>query len=130
MSIDNERSAADLFGTVINEISTLFRKEVQLARAEMSEKVGEATGAVVLIAVGGVLLLAALITLLQAIVTFLVYVGIPVAWAQVIVFAAVALAGYLMLRSGVNRLKASNLVPSRTAEQLSRDAAVVKEQVQ
>lgn len=126
---DNQRSAADLFGTVVTELSTLFRKEVQLARAEVGEKAGEAAGALASIAMGGVLLLAALIILLQALVAFLIYAGIPVAWAQVIVFAVVAVIGYSMLRAGMNRLKASNLVPNRTAEQLSRDAAVVKEQV-
>jgi len=130
MSGDNQRSATDLFGSVVTQISTLFRKEMQLARAEMGEKVGEASGAAALIAIGGVLLLAGLIILLQALVTFLVYAGIPVAWSQVTVFVVVGLIGYSMLRSGMNRLKATNLVPSRTAEQLSRDAAVVKEQVQ
>lgn len=130
MSGDNQRSATDLFGSVVTQISTLFRKEMQLARAEMGEKVGEASGAAALIAIGGGLLFAGLIILLQGIVTFLVYAGIPVAWSQVIVFVVVGLIGYSMLRSGMNRLKATNLVPSRTAEQLSRDAAVVKEQVQ
>jgi hypothetical protein len=130
MSGENQRSAADLLGIVVSQISTLFRKEMQLARAEVGEKVGEVSGAATTIAIGGVLMLAALIILLQAIVVFLVYAGIPLAWAQVIVFVVVGLIGYLMLRSGMNRLKASNFVPSRTAEQISRDAAVVKEQVQ
>ena len=50
-------------------------------------------------------------------------------WAQLIVAAVVGPIGYFLPRGGLNRLKASNLVPDRTAEQLSRDAAVVKEQV-
>jgi hypothetical protein len=130
MSGDNQRSATDLFGSVVGQISTLFRKEIQLARAEMGEKVGEASSAAVSIAIGGVLLLSGLIILLHGIVNFLVVAGIPVQWAQVIVFVVVGLIGYLMLRNGMNRLKATSLVPSRTAEQISRDAAVVKEQVQ
>jgi uncharacterized membrane protein YqjE len=130
MSGENQSSAGDLLGSVVSQISTLFRKEVQLARAEVGEKVSAVSNAATMIAIGGVLLLAALIILLHALVVFLAYAGIPVAWAQVIVFVVVGLIGYLVLRSGMNRLKASNLVPSRTAEQLSRDAAVVKEQVQ
>ena len=129
MSSNNQASVTDLFGNVVTEFSTLFRKEVQLARTELGEKAGQAAGAAASIAIGGVLLLAALIFLLQAVVAFLVYLGVPMGWAQLIVAAAVGLVGYLLLRGGLNRLKASNLVPTRTAEQLSRDAAVVKEQV-
>ena len=38
-------------------------------------------------------------------------------------------AGYGLLRSGLSQLKMSNLMPERTAEQISRDAQVAKEQV-
>jgi TRAP-type C4-dicarboxylate transport system permease small subunit len=120
----------ELFSTLVTELATLFRKEVQLARAEMGEKVGQAAGSLAMLAAGGVLLLAGLIILLQACVTFLTYAGIPIAWAQVIVFVVVALVGFVLLRSGIARLKVSNLIPHRTAEQLSRDATVAKEQVQ
>lgn len=129
MSSNNQASVADLFGNVVTELTTLVRKEVQLARAELGEKVGQAAGAAASLAIGGVLLLAALIILLQALVVLLVRLGVPPGWAEVVVAAVVGLIGYLLLRGGLNRLKASNLVPNRTAEQLSRDAAVVKEQV-
>lgn len=130
MSSVDLRTLPDLFGTVINQLSTLLRQEVQLARAEAGEKVTEVAKAGALLAVGGVLLLAALIMLLQAIVTFLVYAGIPTGWAQLIVFVVIAVVGILQLRVGLSKLKMSNLTPSRTTEQLSRDAAVVREQVQ
>ena len=35
-----------------------------------------------------------------------------------------------LIRGGLSQLKTSNLVPTRTATQLSRDAQVAKEQVQ
>jgi TRAP-type C4-dicarboxylate transport system permease small subunit len=130
MPSDNQRSMPELFTTLVTELTTLFRKEVQLARAEMGEKVAQTAGSVAMIAVGGVLMLAALIILLQAIVTFVTYAGIPIAWAQVIVFVVVALIGFVLLRSGMARMKLSNLVPNRTAGQLSQDATVAKEQVQ
>lgn len=129
MSSNNQGSVADLFGNVVTEMTTLVRKEVQLARAELGEKAGQAAGAAAALAIGGVLLLAALIFLLQALVALLIYLGVPPGWAELAVAVVVGLIGYSMLRGGLNRLKASDLVPSRTAEQLSRDAAVVKEQV-
>jgi hypothetical protein len=127
---DSNRSLPELFGNLVSQLSTLFRKEVQLARAEMGEKVGQATGSVALLAAGGVLLLAALIILLEAVVAFVASFGVPVPWARLIVAVVVALVGYALVRSGMSGLKASNLVPNRTVEQLSRDAAVAKEQVQ
>ncbi len=124
------RSVPELFGDVVGELSSLFRKEVQLARAEMGEKLGSVTGAITPIAAGGVVMLAALVVLMFAVVSLLVSLGIRPGWAQLIVGLGFALVGYLVLRGGLARLKATSLVPERTTEQLSRDARVVKEQVQ
>lgn len=135
--LDSDRSPAggrssvpELFSNALGHLSTLFRKEVQLARAEMGEKFGQAAGAIAPLAAGGALLLGALIVLLFAAVSLLVrFGGIAVGWAQLIVAAAFALLGYLLIRAGLSKLKVSNLMPDRTAEQLSRDAQAVKEQV-
>lgn len=91
---------------------------------------GEASGAIVMLIAGGVLLLAALIFLLQALVTLLTYLGVPLGWAQLIVCILATAIGVVLVRVGLNNLRLSNLAPMRTAEQLSRDAAVAKEQVQ
>lgn len=130
MPSDSNRSLPELFSTVIGQISTLFRQEVKLARAEMGEKFGQAAGAITPLAAGGALLLGALIMLLFALESLLVYFGIAPGWARLIVGALCALGGYGLIRSGLSQLKVSNLVPSRTTEQLSRDAQVAKEQVQ
>ncbi|HWL82716.1 MAG TPA: phage holin family protein [Roseomonas sp.] len=129
MMPEANRSVPDLLGDLVNQTSTLLRKEVQLARAEMGEKVSQVGASAGGIAVGGALLLAALIVLLLAIAAFLVTLGLSVWLSQLIVAVVVAIIGYIMLRSGLNRLKAANLTPQRTATQLSRDAAVAKEQV-
>jgi hypothetical protein len=126
---ERDRSVTDLFGSVIGQISTLFRKEVQLARAELGEKLGDAAGAVTPLAAGGALLLGALILLLFAVVSLLVSYGVATGWAQLIVGVVAALGGYALIRGGLSHLKTSNLVPSRTTTQLSRDAQVAKETV-
>src|SRR3712207_3765482 len=87
-------SVTDLFGNAISQISTLFRKEIQLARAEMGEKLGNATGAITPIAAGGGLLLGALIVLLFALVSLLVSFGIAQGYAELIVGLFAALVGY------------------------------------
>ena len=124
-------SVPELFSSALSQVSTLVRKEVQLARAEMGEKFGQAAGAIAPIAAGGAVLLGALILLLFALASLLVRLfDLATGWAQLIVAVVFALVGYLLVRSGLSQLKTSNLVPERTAEQISRDAQAVKEQVQ
>jgi hypothetical protein len=119
----------DLFADLITQLTTLFRKEVQLARAEASEKITEAVAAVGFMIGGAVLLIAALVLLLQAAVDGLVHVGLDRAWAALIVGGVVLLIGIILVWLGSNRLKAENLAPRKTVEQLQRDAAMAKEQV-
>jgi hypothetical protein len=127
---DTHRSVPDLLGDLIHQATTLVRQEVQLARAEMNEKISSAGAALGTIAVGGVLLVAALVILLQAAVAALVeFAGLSATLSAVIVGVVVALIGYIALRGALNRLKAVNIVPHRTATQISRDADVVKEQI-
>ncbi|WP_135467826.1 phage holin family protein [Crenalkalicoccus roseus] len=124
------RSVPELLSSLVGQVSTLFRKEIQLARAELGEKFGQAASAVMPIAAGGALLLASLVILLFALAAGLTWLfGIATGLSLLIVGVAFALIGYLLVRSGVSQLKVSNLVPERTAEQLSRDADVAKEQV-
>lgn len=127
MSGDN-RSISDLVGDLGNNVSTLMRKEIQLARAETSEKVSQATVAVGSIVAGAVLAIAALIVLLQALVIGLSNAGIPPGWASLIVGVVVAGIAYALVQKGASDLKAGNLVPGRTIDSLKQDAHTVKEQ--
>jgi hypothetical protein len=130
MPSDYGRSLPELFSDLVNQLSTLFRKEVQLARAEISEKVSETTAAIPGIAIGGLLLLGSLIMLLHALALLIVrLLSIAPGWAYLITGIIAAVGGYLLLQAGLSKLKMSNLMPERTAHQLSRDAQVAKEQV-
>jgi drug/metabolite transporter (DMT)-like permease len=122
-----ERSLRDLVADLGSSITTLFRKEIQLARAETSEKISQAGGAVAVIAAGGVLALAALIVLLEAIVIAIADAGLPPAAAAAIVGVVVAVLAYVLIHMGIRNLRASQLVPSRTVDALKRDAQVAEE---
>jgi hypothetical protein len=124
----DERSLKDLLADLTESITTLFRKEIQLARAETSEKLSQAGIAMGAIAGGAILALAALIVLLQALVIALTEAGLPPGWSALIVGLIVALVAYLMIHKGTKDLKANNLAPNRTMDSLKRDAQVVKEQ--
>ncbi|ONG46625.1 hypothetical protein BKE38_25070 [Pseudoroseomonas deserti] len=130
MPSDNARGLPDLVGSLLEQTTTLLRQEIQLARAEFSEKLGRVVQAAVAIGLAAAMLLAAVVILLQAVVAALVdKAGLQPWLAGVIVGVVVALIAWLMLRSGQARLRAASLVPERTTTQLSRDASLAKEAV-
>ncbi|WP_424813169.1 phage holin family protein [Roseococcus sp. YIM B11640] len=130
MSQDSPRSVPDLLGDLVDQATTLMRQEVQLARAEINEKVSATGAAIGAMAGGGILLLAALVILLQAAVAALVeYAELPATFAALIVGVVVAVVGYVALHGAMSKLKSATLVPQRTAAQFTRDAEVVKEQI-
>jgi hypothetical protein len=55
--------------------------------------------------------------------------GMAPYWAALIIGGAVLIIGLILLAVGVSRFKAGNLVPSKTIEQLQRDATVAKDQM-
>jgi TRAP-type C4-dicarboxylate transport system permease small subunit len=130
MTQNGDRSLKELLSDLSNSITTLFRQEIQLARAETSEKITQVVAALGSIVAGAILALAALIVLLQALVIGLAEVGIPPGWAALIVGVIVAGIAYALVHKGSNDLKAGNLAPNRTMQSIRRDAQVVKEQAQ
>jgi len=125
-----DRSIKNLLSDLSGNLTTLFRKEIQLARAETSEKMTQVAVALGSIAGGAILALAALIVLLQAVVIGLTEAGIPAGWSALIVGVVVAGIAYFLIHKGTNDLKAGNLAPQRTVDSVKRDAQAVKEQAQ
>ena len=124
-----ERSLGVLVTELSRDITTLFRKEIELARAETSEKITQAMVAIGAIAGGAILAIGALILLLQALVIAIAELGVPPALAALIVGAVVAAIAYGLIHKGTNDLKAGSLAPTRTIDSLRRDAQVAKEQM-
>lgn len=124
------RSIPEIFTDVVNQFTALLRKEGQLARTEMSEKITQVAAGLGLIVGGSVLLTPALVILLQAAVSALItnnVVGEP--WAPLIVGGAVFVIGIILLLIGLSRLKADALVPNRTIAQIQSDVRVAKQQM-
>lgn len=116
---------ADLLGQLGGDIAGLVRKESELVRAEISEKLNAAGKAVADIAAGGLLLVAALLVLLQALVLALSELMDPI-WAALLVGVSVAAVGYLLLRTGMKAISLKGLSPDRSARQLKKDAELMK----
>ncbi len=122
------RSIPTIFTDLVSQLASLLRAEGQLARVEMSEKITQVAVGLGLIVGGAVLLIPALVILLQAAVAALVDNGFKEPWAALIIGGAALLIGLIVALVGTRRLKAEQLVPSKTIHQFQRDVSVAKRQ--
>lgn len=123
-----DRDAAtltELLAKLTGDLATLVRQESELIRTEFGEKLHAGGRAVGEVAAGGVLLLAALLVLLQALVLALSKVMDPL-WASVIVGVAVAAAGFGLIRAGMKLMSPEHLSPDRSARQLKKSVELMK----
>ena len=127
MSTEPNKSASGLLNDALSHVSSLVRNEVDLARAEINENVNNAGAAIGLIIGALVVALTALNVLSAALVAALTEAGIPGGWSALIVGVVFAIIAYVMLKKGKDNLKLSSLAPSRTAQNVKRDARAVKE---
>jgi hypothetical protein len=128
------QSLVDLLSGLVGDVSMLFHKEIELAKAEASEKLDDAIGASRNLAIGGVLAIGAVGVLLAAIVSGLT--ALLVAWgmqdqlanfvAALVVAVVVGLIAWSMIAKGAADLRASKLNMERTTRSLQQDAATVK----
>ena len=124
------RTMIGLFSDLWRETSTLFRAETELAKAELSEKVTQIQTALISLAVGGAIMLAAILLLLDAAVMALAQVLPPeqAPWlAPLIVGVIVGIIGLVALAKGRRDLEARKLAPTRTMRSLRRDAELTRE---
>jgi hypothetical protein len=122
--IEPDRPLSAIFVDLASQFAALVQKEGQLARTEMSEKVGEIGMALVFVVAGAVLLFPGLVILLQAAAAGLVALGLAVGWASLVVGGVALAIGLALLAVGARRLKAERLAPAKTIGQLQRDAAL------
>ncbi|HVL29370.1 MAG TPA: phage holin family protein [Sphingomicrobium sp.] len=133
--VDTGRSLPELLGSLATDISNLFRKEIQLAKAEASEKVDIILGATQKLAIGAVLGIAAAGVLLAAIVTGLaaIFVGMgmdpTLAHSLSAIIVAVVFGGiaWMLISGAISAMRAEKLNMDRTVHSLARDAQVVTE---
>jgi len=132
---EQPHSLTDLLGSLAGDISGLFRKEVQLAKAEASEKLDDALAASKGLAIGAVLAIGAIGVFLAALVTglswLLMALGMSETAADFVAAMAVALVvggiAWSFISKSLEVWKASRLNLNRTTNSLARDAEVVKE---
>lgn len=122
------RSLPQLLGDLSSDLTGLLRKESELVRAEVSEKLAQLVKASGEMAAGAICLMVALLILLQAVVIALAKV-VGAGWASLIVGAALAVLGFILVRAGAKSAAARQLAPERSLRQVEKDAQLAKEQV-
>jgi drug/metabolite transporter (DMT)-like permease len=123
------RGIGYLLGDLGRQVSTLVRKEIDLARVEVTSSIGRASRGAAMAGIGGALLYAGVLTLLAAAVFGLIESGMD-AWLAALVVGVAALAiGGVVLMTGMKQVQTTNLAPTQTAETIQENVEFVKETI-
>lgn len=124
-----ERSMGELFGELSNDLSTLVRQELALARAEMTEKGKQAGFGVGMFGGAGIIALLAAGTLSACVIAALSTVMHVWLAALIVTCIYVAIAGVLALIAKQRVSRATPPVPEQTVETVKEDMQWAKTQM-
>jgi hypothetical protein len=120
------RTISRLVGDALSQFAKLFQNEVDLAKAELGEKVQKVGGALGFIAGAAVLMIPGLVMALSALSAALIAAG----WSQPVSYLLSAVLAFVIAgvlsAIGIGRLSARNLAPHETMRQLEKDKDTVK----
>jgi putative superfamily III holin-X len=120
-----QTSIGELIGNISNDLSQLFRQEVELAKAELKQeatKAGKAAGMLGGAGFAGYLA----VVLLSFAAVFALDAVMPAGWAALIVAVVWAVIGAALYVTGKNKLKTVDPMPRRTVDTLKEDAQWLK----
>ena len=120
-----EPTIGELIRSLLQDVGQLVRTEIKLAQSEMGQNVSRAKGPLMLMALGGLLMFGAFLTLLAALVGWLAS-EVGAGWAAFIVTVVVGGLGAALLMSGKNKLSRVGLAPTRTVASVRQDAQALK----
>jgi hypothetical protein len=113
---------------LLTDLADLVRKEMQLAKAEVTEKITSGLRASVRMVAAGVLGLIAALLMVQAAVFAIASFGLALHWSCLLV-AAVLAAGAAAAFYHARSVAEDNFIPTRTTRQITQDIKTAKEQL-
>ena len=125
---DDRRSLGQVIRSVLEGLSSMFRKEVELAKIEMTEAVSSRAKGIGMMAAAGVAALFALVFLAAAGSAALDLV-LPTWAARLIVAGVFVLIGVGVFLAGRRAMSATSVTPKRTQETLKEDVKWAKQQI-
>ncbi|MEV4278999.1 phage holin family protein [Actinoplanes xinjiangensis] len=120
-----ETSIGEIIGNISDDLSQLFRQEVELAKAEIRQEATKAGKAAGMLGGAGFAGYLAVVLLSFAVVFGLSNVMDP-GWAALIVAIIWGAIGAVLFVNGRKKMKTVDPVPRRTAETLKEDAQWLK----
>ncbi|HYN92820.1 MAG TPA: phage holin family protein [Pilimelia sp.] len=121
----DDQSIGSLIAEVADDVSKLFRQEVELAKAELkveASKAGKAAGML-----GGAGFAGYMVALFASLaLMFGLDAIMPLGWAAVIVAVIWGIAGAVLYANGRKKMKDVSPVPQQTVETLKEDAQWLK----
>lgn len=125
----DDRSLGDLFAELSRETTTLVRAEMQLAKAELSQKAAQTGKDVGFLAAGGAVLYAGFLALIAAAIVGLGQLGLTWWVSALLVGIVVAAVGGFLVWQGITDLRKGNLAPTQTLQTLQEDQQWAKRQM-
>jgi Putative Actinobacterial Holin-X, holin superfamily III len=129
MTSRTDRSIPELFSDAVGQLAKLIGNEFALARAELSEKAGQAGRAAALMGAGAIIMVPALVMLLFAAAAALMHGGFSDPLAYLIAGGAAAIVSIALITVGINRLSGDAMKPTAMIEEVQRDKAAAREMV-
>lgn len=124
---DNPKSTGEMMASVLANIGNLVRNEADLARTEIAESAKKAGASIGAMAVALVLAITGLNVAAASLVALVIWAGLPPAWAPAVVGAGFLVVALIVFASAKSSLQQIGFVPTRTARNVQRDAAAIKE---
>ena len=125
--VGDERSIAQLIGDAISELTKLVQNEIDLARAEIVQKVSLGTAAAKFIVIGAVFLTPGIVLVLLAVASELTALGLSQPLAYLCAGLGALIIAAALMWTGMSRLPPSALKPSATLDQIRQDKAMATE---
>ena len=122
------RSLGELFSELSRDVAILVRKEIELARVEMSKIASTLARRATFIAIGAVLCVAGLLALVETAILGGVAMGLQPWVSAGIVTLALLVIGGLMVSSGMSALRKDTLVPTETIQTLKDTGEIFRAQ--
>lgn len=125
---NSNKSLGELFTDLSRDMGSLMRKEVQLAKTEMSENISRTVKNAVLLLVAAIFVIFALFALIVAAICGLSTIVAPWLAALIVAGALLVVAGVLAM-IGLKALKKASLAPKETVRTLQEDVQWAKQQI-
>lgn len=124
---ENPKSTGEMMTAILANVGNLVRSEADLARAEVAESAKKAGASIAAMGVALVLAITGLNVAAASLVALLIEAGISAQWAPAIVGVAFLVIALIVFVSAKSKLQQIGFVPTRTARNVQRDAAAIKE---